>query len=132
MSALFKKITSNHTALLADMKNEPAARDMDTARRWADALRRGSIFFCGGGEVRIGLSNVDWSGSHLAHQEWPANLNRFQWLQFLVEVHAAGEGDDLPGMERLEQADASNNLPRHTRPRRLDMRRRVGELFEGG
>ena len=61
--------------------------DMKEARRWADALGAGKVFFYNTREVDIGLKDIDWTGSHVAHQEWPAQLNRFYWLRHLAALY---------------------------------------------
>ncbi len=43
----------------------------------AEIVVRGTAFFYGRTEVPIGLKDIDWSGGHIKHQEWPAQLNRF-------------------------------------------------------
>ncbi len=54
----------------------------------ADLMASGTIFFYDQ-PVKIGLSNIDWSGKNIAHQEWPAQLNRFYQLNALAAAYEA-------------------------------------------
>jgi len=49
-------------------------------RRVADAAVEGVLLFYGAEPVTVGRRGIDWSGAHLRHQEWPAQLNRFNQL----------------------------------------------------
>jgi hypothetical protein len=99
MGDLYRTIQENCRRLLAECGTEPAA-DAANSRRWAQAVRRGSIFFYETQEVAIGHRDIDWTGSHLQHQEWPAQLNRFFCLPHLAAAYADGGDDDLPGLAR--------------------------------
>ena len=111
MSQLLTTIRDNHRRLWADLRKvDPPASEQD--RRWAEAVRRGCIFFYGTQEVEIGLFGVDWTGAHIAHQEWRAQLNRFFCLPPLAALHEAGEGDDLPGLARQLIEDWIDQHPR--------------------
>lgn len=87
------------------LASAPKGKNLQTAKRWADALRRGAIFFYDKKEVQIGKRHIDWSGAHLAHQEWPAQLNRFFWLNHLVNAWRDGYGEDLPELAAGTIAD---------------------------
>ena len=54
----------------------------------ARAIAEGTICFYGREPVRIGLKDIDWSGAHILHQEWPAQLNRFFYLTPLAAAYA--------------------------------------------
>lgn len=56
-------------------------------RRIADAALDGTLLFYGRTPVHVGRRGIDWSGSHVAHQEWPAQLNRFQQLRPLAQAY---------------------------------------------
>ena len=49
------------------------------ARKLADAIVSGRVpfRFFDVKLMQVGRRDIDWSGKHLAHQEWPAQLNRF-------------------------------------------------------
>ncbi|MFB3826180.1 MAG: heparinase II/III family protein, partial [Bryobacteraceae bacterium] len=55
----------------------------------AEKVVRGTAFFYGRTEVQIGLKNIDWSGAHIKHQEWPAQLNRFYHFGPLLAAYRA-------------------------------------------
>ena len=59
--------------------------DLALARQIAE----GTVFFNKRIPVKTGLRNIDWSGGHLKHQEWPAQLNRFFHLAPLASAYAA-------------------------------------------
>ena len=39
--------------------------------------------------MQVGLKDIDWSGKHIHHQEWPAQLNRFFHLRPLAAAYRA-------------------------------------------
>ncbi len=43
----------------------------------AEKIVGGTVFFYSRTPVQVGLKDIDWTGSHIHHQEWPAQLNRF-------------------------------------------------------
>ena len=53
----------------------------------AEKICQGYAYFYDSQEVAIGLENIDWSGAHIKHQEWPAQLNRFFHLAPLAEMY---------------------------------------------
>ncbi|MCL4853305.1 MAG: hypothetical protein KJZ78_18260, partial [Bryobacteraceae bacterium] len=59
----------------------------------ADQIAAGTVFFYSRTPVKVGLRNIDWSGSHIKHQEWPAQLNRFFHLGPLASAYLA-TGDE--------------------------------------
>jgi len=67
----------------------------------AEKIAGGTIFFYGRKEVQIGLRGIDWTGSHVKHQEWPAQLNRFFHLPPLAAAYRK------TGDERFAQAARS-------------------------
>ncbi len=67
----------------------------------AERIAAGIIFFYGRTEVEIGLKDIDWTGSHIHHQEWPAQLNRFYHLPPLAAAYRE------TGDERFAQAARS-------------------------
>jgi len=65
----------------------------DQARRIADAALEGVLLFYSRRPVRVGRRNIDWSGAHLDHQEWSAQLNRFGQLAALWRMYRdSGDG----------------------------------------
>src|SRR5512136_1391944 len=61
------------------------ATDQVLAR--AEQIAGGTVFFYGRTPVSVGLRSIDWSGGHIAHQEWPAQLNRFGYLGPLASAY---------------------------------------------
>jgi hypothetical protein len=53
----------------------------------AEEIAGGTIYFYGATPVKIGWRGIDWTGRHLAHQEWPAQLNRFYYLGPLAAAY---------------------------------------------
>lgn len=133
MSDLFAQIAANDRRLLKDMKKQTKSNDLEKDHRWADAVRRGCIFFYDQQEVFIGHRQIDWTGSHINHQEWPAQLNRFFCLKHLVAVTEAGEGDDLPALARgmiedwIDQHDYSADAPPDPGDNLLNLSIRLGQ-----
>lgn len=73
---------------------EPSARRGDS-RAVADAASRGILYFYDRTPVATGLRGIDWSGGHIAHQEWPAQLNRFHQLAPLAACYAEAPDESL-------------------------------------
>ncbi len=57
--------------------------------READQIATGTVFFYGRTPVQVNLRDIDWSGAHIHHQEWPAQLNRFFHLRPLAAAYQA-------------------------------------------
>lgn len=53
----------------------------------AERIAAGTVFFYGRTPVQVGLRDIDWSGGHVKHQEWPAQLNRFFHLGTLASAY---------------------------------------------
>lgn len=99
MSELIAQIVEAVEEYERDMKLE-RPRVSDASRRWAECLREGKFLFYNTREVEVGLEEIDWSGSHVEHQEWPAQLNRFFWLPHLAALYRDGGEEDLAGLAR--------------------------------
>lgn len=58
----------------------------ESSRSVADEAVAGRLFFrfFGAQITTVGRAHIDWSGAHHAHQEWPAQLNRFFQLPALA------------------------------------------------
>ncbi len=59
----------------------------EAAPRIAEAALEGTLLFYGKQPVRVGRREIDWSAAHVAHQEWPAQLNRFGQLPALRQMY---------------------------------------------
>lgn len=131
-------VRRNHDALMKDMQKQPEHPDPGLAREWADAIRQGKVLFYDERAVKTGLSNVDWSGSHVHHQEWRAQLNRFLCLPYLTDVHRKGEGDDLPALARtliqdwIDQHDYDSDTPLDPEDSTLNLSVRLGQSSRRG
>ncbi|MEN6601565.1 MAG: heparinase II/III family protein, partial [Bryobacteraceae bacterium] len=55
----------------------------------AAKIARGTVFFYNRTPVEVGLKDIDWTGAHIRHQEWPAQLNRFYYLGPLASAYRA-------------------------------------------
>ena len=99
MSALLDTIIANHKQLQEDSRATPSS-NLEVSQRWVDALKKGVIFFYGHQEVQTGIKNIDWTGAHVHHQEWPAQLNRFFWLPHLTAVYEKTGDEELPAIAR--------------------------------
>lgn len=55
----------------------------------AESIVKGTVYFYGRTPVLVNLKDIDWSGSHIHHQEWPAQLNRFFHLRQLAAAYQA-------------------------------------------
>ena len=68
---------------------EATAETLERAQR----ITEGTVFFYGSTPVEIGRRDIDWSGGHIKHQEWPAQLNRFFYLSPLASAYIS-TGDE--------------------------------------
>lgn len=100
MSTLHETVLRNARAYTRDLGRQAAAAAPKEVERWVDAVRRGRIFFYNTREVEIGLSNIDWNGGHIEHQEWRAQLNRFPWLRYLCDGYQTTGDRELPRLAR--------------------------------
>jgi len=93
----------------------------------ARKIAQGMVFFYGRTPVEVGLKNIDWSGSQLKHQEWPAQLNRFFHLRPLAAAYQSTReeifaqaarayiedwirGDTYATVEKLRPGDSTLNM----------------------
>ena len=113
-------------------------RDMETARRHVDALKDGKILFYGEREVEVGLEDMDWSGGHVHHQEWTAQLNRFFWLQHVGVVYRETGDEELPAIARkiiedwIDQHDLDPGSPLPLGDNTLNLSIRLGQFGRSG
>ncbi|MDA0747182.1 MAG: heparinase II/III family protein [bacterium] len=104
MPSLLEAIVENHRALEKAAGTKPAL-DPKVSHRWASALKAGIVLFYDHREVQVGHRNIDWTGKHVAHQEWPAQLNRFFWLEHLAAVYRETGDEELPAIARATIED---------------------------
>jgi hypothetical protein len=53
----------------------------------ASKIATGVVYFYSRTPVQVNLKDIDWSGKHIKHQEWPAQLNRFFHLSPLASAY---------------------------------------------
>ena len=75
-----RTLIAQQAALLADFPGQKLPEPTDDTHAKADQIANGTVFFYQSRPVQVGLSDIDWSGGHIKHQEWPAQLNRFFML----------------------------------------------------
>jgi len=61
--------------------------DDRSSREIADAALDGVVMFYSARPVEVGRKNIDWTGGHIEHQEWRAQLNRFFQLHALRRAY---------------------------------------------
>ena len=124
----------------AEMLNDfPASRlpeATDALMQQAEAIAGGTVFFYGTVPVEVGLSDIDWQGHHVKHQEWPAQLNRFGYLAQLAAAWIASGDAKFPSAARsyiehwIDHHPASGELVE--RDNRLNMSIRLGSSMHAG
>ncbi len=77
----------------------------------ADKIAEGFVFFNQRTPVKVGLRNIDWTGGHVRHQEWPAQLNRFFHLAPLASAYAATREERYATAARAYIEDWMQNEP---------------------
>ncbi len=80
----------------AKLKDFPGQKTPDATPEVLDQagqIADGTVFFYERTPVKVGLKDIDWTGSHIKHQEWPAQLNRFFHLDPLAAAYRA-TGDE--------------------------------------
>lgn len=77
----------------------------------ADKIAGGFVFFNNRTPVKVGLRNIDWTGGHVHHQEWPAQLNRFFHLSPLASAYAGTRTERYAEAARAYIEDWMRNDP---------------------
>ncbi len=87
MPTLLQQLQSAASPIIAAW-GDPLPAWNDQTRRTADCAVDGVLLFRFNGLIptTIGRRNIDWSGKHHQHQEWPAQLNRFFTLGSLARA----------------------------------------------
>lgn len=88
-----RNVISARARLLKDFPGQQIQPATPEVLSRAKKIAGGTVFFYGTTPVEVGLKNIDWSGSHIRHQEWPAQLNRFFHLEPLAAAYRA-TGDE--------------------------------------
>jgi hypothetical protein len=104
----------------------------------AERISKGTLFFYGRTPVEVGLKGIDWSGAHIRHQEWPAQLNRFFHLRQLAAAYQTTREERFAQAARAYiedwmRGDPYENAPA-TRPgdNTLTMSIRLGSSVQPG
>ena len=82
-----RPIVLERAAALKDFPGQHIPGATPELLRQADQIAEGTVFFYGRTPVNVGLKDIDWTGSHIKHQEWPAQLNRFFHLAPLASAY---------------------------------------------
>jgi len=137
VSELLKEIVANINRL-EQCIGTGATGNLDESLRWVGLLRAGKILFYGHQEVEIGLENIDWTGPHVHHQEWQAQLNRFFWLPHLAAVYRETADEELPSIARrtiedwINQHDYCAEEPPSEGDNTLNTSIRLGQIGRSG
>ncbi len=137
MTDLLTSVVENVEILERDLGGAKSP-DLVGARKWVEALRAGKILFYDHQEVQIGHRDIDWTGAHVAHQEWPAQLNRFFWLDRLAAVYRETGDETLAEIARstiedwIDQHDYSADKPPAKGDNTLNVSIRLGQGTQPG
>jgi hypothetical protein len=104
----------------------------------AEKIAKGTVFFYSRIPVEVGLKDIDWSGGHIHHQEWSAQLNRFFHLRPLAAAWRATGEERFAQVARsyIEDWLRGDNYATATALRKgdntLNMSIRLGSSHHGG
>jgi len=105
----------------------------------AEKIASGIVFFYDRTEVSVGLRGIDWSGSHIDHQEWQGQLNRFFHLSPLAAAYAATRDERFAQAARSYIEDWIDSHPGYAEAEEfmpydcgLDMSIRLGTSHSSG
>lgn len=88
-----RTIIRERASALADFQGQQVPKASSNIIRQAREIASGTVFFYNHIPVHVGLRGIDWSGKLVHHQEWPAQLNRFFYLETLAAAYKAS-GDE--------------------------------------
>ena len=122
--------------MLRDFPGQKLPEATDELLEKAGRIVKGTIFFYGTDPVEVGLKDIDWSGQHVKHQEWPAQLNRFGYLLLLASAWKATGDDRYPSAARSYVEDWIDHHPESGelvgRDNRLNVSIRLGSSMHHG
>lgn len=84
-----RALVLSQAAKLASFKGQQIPVATPEIMRKAQDIASGTVLFYDHTPVKIGLSGIDWSGGQIHHVEWPADLNRFFYLEELAAAYKA-------------------------------------------
>ena len=79
-----RAIVRERASALAEFQGQQVPEASSNIMRQVDEIASGTVFFYNRIPVHVGLKGIDWSGKQIHHQEWPAQLNRFFFLEPLA------------------------------------------------
>jgi hypothetical protein len=125
-------------AQLASFKGQQIPAATPEIMRKAQDIASGTVLFYDHTPVKIGLSGIDWSGGQIHHVEWPADLNRFFYLEELAAAYKATRQERYAQAARAYIEDwirgerYDNATAYQAGDRSLDMSIRLGTSVDGG
>ena len=129
-------IILERAARLAEFRSQRLPEATDEVMAKAEAHAKGTLLFYGVEPVEVGLSDIDWEGRHVAHQEWPAQLNRFIYLAPLASAWKATGEEKFPAAARSYIEDWIDHHPasgeKVERDNRLNYSIRLGSSMHPG
>ena len=124
--------------MLASFSSQRTGEATPEVLEQARKIAGGTVFFYGTTPVAVGLKDIDWTGGHIHHQEWPAQLNRFFHLRPLAAAYRATRDERFAQAARAYIEDWLRGDPYATatalRPgdNTLNMSIRLGSSHNGG
>lgn len=138
MARLLETVQTNVQSLFAELGRKTEKPDLDKAKEIVEHLRKGVILFYGEQEVQVGLTNIDWSGKHVEHQEWTAQLNRFNWFAQAAALYEATKDESIAQIARsivedwINQHTYSSTSGLSHGDNTLNISIRIGQSTKGG
>jgi hypothetical protein len=133
-----RNLVLQQAAKLANFEGQQMPPATPETMRKAQDIASGTVLFYDHTPVKIGLSGIDWSGGHIHHVEWPADLNRFFYLRELAAAYKASREERYAHAARayIEDWIRGEHYDRATSyqpgDRSLDMSIRLGNSVESG
>ena len=103
-----RKIIVQRAAMLGAFRGQQIAEATGDLILEADQIATGIIFFYDQ-PVKVGLSNIDWSGSAIKHQNWRTRLNCFGYLETLAAAWRKTHDERYPKAARAYIEDWMNH-----------------------
>ena len=133
-----RRIILERAKLLAEFPGQRLPLADRALRGRARAIASGTLLFYDRIPVRVGLRGIDWSGGHVRHQEWPAQLNRFGYLATLAAAWKATRDERFARAARayvedwIAGARYVPGAPLRPHDSTLNMSIRLGSSMHGG
>ena len=133
-----RRIISERARLLERFPVQDLGEATPDVLAQAGKIAAGTVFFYGRTPVEVGLKDIDWSGAHIRHQEWPAQLNRFFHLRPLAAAWRATRDERFAEAARayiedwLHGDDYATATALRPGDNTLNMSIRLGSSHHGG